>query len=346
MKWLKAGPELKMPDLRNLKLPAFVEDLYFDLKDRRLLPLVALGIVAIVAAPILLSQGSSEPAKPAPVVRGTASSGPGANASLTVVRAEPGLRAYRKRLHRKPVDPFKQRFTAPQLAGTHLGSGEDEAATATGTTGGASPSMTSTATSTSTRIEANRSTVTKRVTREENGTVTSESETQTSHPPGAPGPRPTEGSTGSGSGGSEGTEGTTGPESGEPHWIAFAVDVKVKTAVTLPDGTVEKGEPVTKSGLRPPEAIPNAKEPVVSFLGADLKTGKLVVMVSEEVTSVFGEGKCLMGTRSCQLLEVEAGMPTTFVYGPAGKRFKITFTKIERVPVELPKNLEQSPESP
>ena len=35
-----------------------VTDLYYDLRERRLLPLVALVLVAIVAVPFLLSSGS------------------------------------------------------------------------------------------------------------------------------------------------------------------------------------------------------------------------------------------------------------------------------------------------
>lgn len=45
------GPELKMPEM---KVPTFLSDLYWDLHDRRLLPLVALIVVAIVAVPFLL----------------------------------------------------------------------------------------------------------------------------------------------------------------------------------------------------------------------------------------------------------------------------------------------------
>lgn len=107
MKKLK-GPDLKMPDL---KMPAFLADLYYDLRDRRLLPLIGLVVVAIVAVPILL--GGSEPEVPPPVALG---SGDGrsetASASLAVVEAKPGLRDYRKRLgSRTPTDPFKQRYT-------------------------------------------------------------------------------------------------------------------------------------------------------------------------------------------------------------------------------------------
>ncbi len=47
------GPELKMPEP---KAPAFLADLYYDLRDRRLLPLLALVVVAIAATPFLLGQ--------------------------------------------------------------------------------------------------------------------------------------------------------------------------------------------------------------------------------------------------------------------------------------------------
>jgi len=106
MKKLK-GPDLKMPDL---KMPDFVTDLYYDLRDRRLLAPIALALVAIVAVPILLG-GDREEVQVVPPSAGLA---PPAKASkLTVVEATPGLRDYHTRLgDRSPTDPFKQRYTS------------------------------------------------------------------------------------------------------------------------------------------------------------------------------------------------------------------------------------------
>jgi hypothetical protein len=119
----RLGPELKMPKLKGgeVAVPPFLNDLYIDLRERRLLPLVALLLVGIVAAPILLKGGSGEKeAKPIPSLGGGAGQ-PGSAHTLTVVKAEPGLRNYKKRLaHRDPTNPFKQRYTAPQLAGSEL----------------------------------------------------------------------------------------------------------------------------------------------------------------------------------------------------------------------------------
>jgi hypothetical protein len=142
----RVGPELKMPDLKNAKVPPFLSDLYYDLHDRRLLPLVGLVLVAIVAVPFLLGGGSDveeglspPPAESAPAI--------GANASsLTVVKAQPGLRDYRKRLgHRNPTDPFKQRFTGP----TSKGGLPDQETTTSGSSEAASTTTTSTTPSTS-----------------------------------------------------------------------------------------------------------------------------------------------------------------------------------------------------
>jgi hypothetical protein len=98
----------------DLKPPRFLADLYADLRDRRLLPLVALLIVAIIAAPILLSEsGNGENSPPTPPAAG----GPTSNASFSVVPAEPGLRQYKKRLgYRTARNPFANPLTRTERA--------------------------------------------------------------------------------------------------------------------------------------------------------------------------------------------------------------------------------------
>jgi hypothetical protein len=138
----RLGPELKMPKLKGgeMKVPPFFSDLYYDLRDRRLLPLVGLIVVAIVATPILLGGGSEEPEPVSPPAAITGGAVP-ASQSLTVVKAEPGLRNYKKRLgHRSPTNPFKQRFSGPRLNGAKLN--EPTTVTATTETGGGSPEAT------------------------------------------------------------------------------------------------------------------------------------------------------------------------------------------------------------
>jgi hypothetical protein len=106
MNMLKKGPELKRPDL---KVPDFLLDIYYDLKERHLLPLVAILLVALVGLPIALSQASGSEAEEE--AAGGAIATPSTatqTSSLVVAKAAPGLRAYHRRLDRTPRNPFKQ----------------------------------------------------------------------------------------------------------------------------------------------------------------------------------------------------------------------------------------------
>lgn len=128
----RLGPELKMPEM---KVPKVLTDLYGDLRDRRLLPLVALLIVGIVAAPILLRESAPEEE---PATGGATVTKKTKYAQISVVEATPGLRDYHKRLKGKPTDPFGQKYTAPVLTGADLpeSSESGEAGEDTGSGGG------------------------------------------------------------------------------------------------------------------------------------------------------------------------------------------------------------------
>jgi hypothetical protein len=107
MNLFKKGPELKLPEI---KVPGFLQDIYYDLKDRHLLPIVAILIVAIVAVPIALSQ-SSDPEGSRLGEPGTAGAA-NDKAALLVAKSTPGLRDYRRRLERlRAKDPFAQQYT-------------------------------------------------------------------------------------------------------------------------------------------------------------------------------------------------------------------------------------------
>lgn len=289
----RLGPELKMPKLKGgeMKVPPFLSDLYFDLRERRLLPLVALILVAIVATPILLAGGSSE-LEPAPAP-GPSIEGPSTSSSertLTVVKAAPGLRNYKKRLgHRKATNPFKQRFDGPRAAGGQL-----QETTTTSSSGSSS-----TTTESSTRVEYET-------------TVTA----------------PSDGSGGSSSGG--GGDQSEGVPPGLTYYT-FAIDVEITRIESKPDGSVEKSGPTLHKEVLAPAPLPGEKAPVVTFMGSGTKDHLPLLMVSPEVTAVFGEGKCVSGTGSCQLLAVEPGFPETFEYGPNHVRYKINIVKLYAV---------------
>jgi hypothetical protein len=260
MKRLK-GPELKMPEV---KVPQFLGDLYWDLRDRRLLPLVALVVVAIVAVPFLLGGKSDRPRPPvaAGISAPAAGARPGGSA-LIAVKANPGLRNYRDRLgHRSPNNPFKQRFTAPQVAGAQLGgSGEASRESSGGSAEGGS------------------------------------------------------------SGGATPESGSSGPTTLTRY--TTAVDVKVTTTKVLPSGKKEQNGPTLHQRVIPVAPLPSEKVQAVAYMGTSPETSHPILLVSDAVTAIFGDGRCLSGAETCQLLEVEPGMPETFVFGPESVRYKI-----------------------
>jgi hypothetical protein len=125
MNFLKKGPELKLPDF---KVPGFLFDIYYDLKERHLLPLVAILLVALVALPFVLGGGSSESesgesesaiATPSSIVP---------SSKLVVAKAAPGLRDYRRRLKDEhATDPFVQQYAnSEEEGGVGQSSGGEE----------------------------------------------------------------------------------------------------------------------------------------------------------------------------------------------------------------------------
>lgn len=145
MNMLKKGPEVKLPEsLKDVKVPGVLQDLYYDLKDRHLLPLVALLIVAIVAVPIALGQSGSEESGTETTAESAVAT-PSAVASGSgelVAKAAPGLRDYRKRLSRMQAEnPFKQQYTSEEEEGpAGGGEGEPSSSTSVPTTEPSAPS--------------------------------------------------------------------------------------------------------------------------------------------------------------------------------------------------------------
>ncbi|HET7443977.1 MAG TPA: hypothetical protein VFJ57_04895 [Solirubrobacterales bacterium] len=134
MNFLKKGPELKLSALKDIKVPGFIQDVYYDLKDRHLLPIAVILLVALFAVPIALSQSSSETEETAATEAGASASAAGAEtrSGELVAKAAPGLRDYRRRLnHLRAKDPFVQQYT-----GSGEGSGTVESSSESAASGG------------------------------------------------------------------------------------------------------------------------------------------------------------------------------------------------------------------
>jgi len=277
-------PDLKLADLR---VPAVLVDLFHDLRDRRLLPLVVLVLVALVAVPFLLSSSDGSSSASEPAVPPVASGSVAPDAKLTVVETDHGLREPDKRLgHRTPKDPFHQQYTAPP--------GGTEQVTQTSTT-------TSTASSAAT-------------------TLTTESGTVGSAPVQSTPSTPTESPSGGG-----------GAEDQPLTIFTFAVDLKIVKTVPKQGGGKATSEPETRDRVLPPATLPGKKTQALTYIGISPKDRKPLFMISEDVSSVFGEAECVSGAARCQLVELEPDFPFTVVYGPNEVRYKFTVLDIEPV---------------
>jgi hypothetical protein len=308
MNWLKKGPDLKLSDLH---VPNFLYDLYYDLKERHLLPLVVLLLVAMVAAPIYFKkksdpvEGSVAAAPPIAAESGVTSAG----GALTVARSQPGLRDARLRLkHARALDPF----ATPASASVESSSEE-----ATAGEGEASAPVASTPTTTApTAVAPTEATVTGG---------------ESSPPPYEP-PAPAETYVPPTSSSSGETEAIGGEPTGasQPQYASEAIDVRI---VSVPASSADSGpkrakpKPEVRRDLPELTMLPARATPAVTYMGVSKKA---LLLVSSDVESIFGEAKCIVGSQSCQLLALEPQMPETFVYGPHERTYRIELLKISR----------------
>jgi hypothetical protein len=300
--------KLKEMDRGSIGVPRFAHDLYGDLRDRHLLPLVAVLIVAIAAVPFLLKAGNpdlsptqAEAALPAAVPE---------SARLSVVADVPTLRDYRERLQALTAkDPFRQHFAAPQVEAAQLGGG-----TTTTIPTFDSTSPTSTPTTPSADLPPVLDTYTP--------------------PPAPPSPAPTPpppvydspSSDVPTSGGS-----SPGGAGNPPPPTRVRVETKLVT-YRISARLGKPGEVRTRRNIDELTMLPNEEHPLAVFLGMSANGRKALLLVSEEVNSVFGDNQCdFLRSQECQLLKVERGMPVVFRYGPEDKSYQFTLTRIDRV---------------
>lgn len=269
MNFLKKGPELK---LSELKVPGFLQDVYYDLKDRHLLPVAAILLVALVAVPIAISgnSSSSEETPPSSTPEaGASQSAVGAGSGELVAESAPGLRDYRRRLdHQQATDPFKSKAADSTSAAAGGAAAEPESSSGTASGSPESPESTT-----------------------------------------YPAPEPS-------SGGS--------PTQSKLTYYSYAIDVRISGGADGKKATVRKNLPELTM-------LPSRETPAIVYMGSTADGKKAVMTVSSDVQAIFGDAKCILGSETCQLLALETGLPETFVYGGAGKTYKIELLKIHLV---------------
>lgn len=277
--------------MKNVRLPKFVENLYRDMRDRRLLiPAIAL-VVALLAVPVVL-KGHSSTSAPAAGVNNAGKSDTAAVPA--VVTEQVDATQYRKRLDQlKSKNPFHQQYTAtPSKAQVHV--------TATGT--GASTSTSPSTTSVPTGTPATASSSTSSVPPVSGGTS---SPPATSTTPSTASTPPT----------------TTHHTKPTFHLYTYRVSVKVG----------EPGKLADRPEVSSLALLPSKNTPILSFLEANGK--QALFLVSTDVDSVKGDGRCVPRPGDCQYIIMRPGDKANFDYAPSGKRYNLVLKDIHAVEI-------------
>jgi hypothetical protein len=290
--------------MKNVRTPTFIEGLYRDLRDRRLLlPALAL-VVGLLAVPVLLtSNSSSATTSPAPDSSPDSAS---AAAAPAVVTQQLGVTQYRKRLNElNSKNPFHQQYTTPpkaaQLHVTSTGTGSTTTGTGSSTTiTGVGGSSTSTSFSTSTTPSTSSTTP---VT---GGTPSTSSPSVSSTPPSS-----------GGSGQPPATQHT------KPTFHLYTYRVALKVG--------EPGKLFDRPEVSSLALLPSKSRPILSFLQANGKHA--LFLVSTDIDSVKGDGRCVPKPNDCQYILMRAGDKASFHYAPSNKRFNLILTDIHAVEI-------------
>lgn len=260
---------------RRLQAPPFLNDVYRDMRDRRLIvPALAL-LLAILAVPIALGPGETPaPTPPAPVIDSKAD----AVAPAVLAAEDVSVRDFRERLSAlKRKNPFKNHF-APKQEDPITGDPASAGAGAGTSSPDPSPAPSSSPAPTS------------------------------SGPSSAPGP-------------------TTSPTpSGGNELVILGTRIDVVIG--------SDGKRKARNNVKTKDLLPSKNRPVLMFLGADEKLTTATFLVSRDVSSTEGDGKCSGPSTDCQFLDMKAGDTQTFIYGAQEKRFTVVLKKIREVEVD------------
>jgi hypothetical protein len=285
----------------NPKAPRFFNDLYRDLRDRRLLlPSLAL-IVALIAVPVLLLK-PAEPAPAPPAVAATADASEVTSAVL--VDSSVDVRNYRKRLAKlKSKNPFTQHFgvaNSPNVADNGGLSADNTAAppvaNPNGTPSTPPPAPTgggSTSTSVSSGSPTSPATTTPDTTTPD-----------------------------SGSGDSGGSGDTQAPP--QIRFVAGRVDVTV--------GPIGEGKDI--DNVKYLTFLPNDKDPIAAFVGLTTsgENARAVFALSSLAEVSGGDGVCAPHKPApCQFLTLKPGEERFIKYNDKTYRLKVRGTSVVNI---------------
>ncbi|TMK75037.1 MAG: hypothetical protein E6G49_02385 [Actinobacteria bacterium] len=105
------------------------------------------------------------------------------------------------------------------------------------------------------------------------------------------------------------------------HLYTFRVSVKVGEANDLKD----------RNQVSSLALLPSKHKPILSFLEANGK--QALFLVSTDVNSVSGDGRCVPRPKDCQYIIMRPGDKAHFDYAPDGKRYNLVLVNIHAVEI-------------
>ena len=98
----------------------------------------------------------------------------------------------------------------------------------------------------------------------------------------------------------------------------------------------EAGTPLTTmNSVKPFQFLPSPDKPVLTYIGT-VSGSQAVFLVSNDVSSIGGEGTCFPSVAACQLLGLNPGKGADLIYGPDGKTYHVQVLQVRRVTSSKP----------
>jgi hypothetical protein len=129
---------------------------------------------------------------------------------------------------------------------------------------------------------------------------------------------------------SGGTEGEGSPQvTHELKYFSWTIDARVVPVST--NGKPSKAKPSVRRNLPELSMLPGRDTPAAIFMGPSSDGKKALMLVSSNVTGIFGDSICVLGGETCEMVALEKGVPETFVYGGNERIFRIELLDIKLV---------------
>lgn len=284
-----------------MKVPVLLQNVYRDLRDRRMLSIAIVLVTAIIAVPLLMKGSGGEEATSAVTAAPAEAPFAGDEQLDPVVLAEvPGLRDFRERLAGySSHNPFKVQYEEPAPAGGKGGGGNGGGGSGAGSGVGAGTSPDS------------------------GSQVPSGSDVPTAVP-GDSGSTDTGGSTEPAGGTGPSSPGSGDGSSGGSELVSYRIDVRVG-----PVGHTKVLKDVESLAF-----LPERKHPLVQYVDADTGGTKVAFIVNPTAAALKGNGKCIRNQKDCQYLVLEPGDERFFLFDEHQYRIELLSINEHREPYQ------------